>query len=66
MDIIERNDDEAEELFKLLEQHKNAVGTYNLAVFYQQRGKNDLAEKYFKLAKEYSKNEKNHSHPVKF
>ena len=56
MDIVERNDDEAEELFKLLEQHKHAIGTYNLAIFYQQRGKNELAEKYFKLAKEYSKN----------
>ena len=58
MDIVTRNDSEAENFFKKTEKNKHAVGTYNLAIFYQERGKKDLAEKYFNLAKEYSKEKK--------
>ena len=58
MDIVTRNDSEAEKFFKKTETNKHAVGTYNLAIFYQERGKKDLAEKYFNLAKEYSKEKK--------
>ena len=54
MDQVFRCDDEAEEILKELVKRRHAVGTYNLAVFYQNRGKADEAKKYFALAEEFA------------
>ena len=54
MDQVFRCDDEAEEIFKELVKRRHAVGTYNLAVFYQNRGKMEEAKKYFSLAEEFA------------
>ena len=54
MDQVFSCDDEAEEIFKELVKRRHAVGTYNLAVFYQNRGKKEEAKKYFALAEEFA------------
>ncbi|MBR2509145.1 MAG: sel1 repeat family protein [Lentisphaeria bacterium] len=54
MNQVFRCDDEAEEILKELVKRRHAVGTYNLAVFYQNRGKKEEAKKYFALAKEFA------------
>ena len=54
MHQVFRRDDEAEEIFKELVKRRHAVGTYNLAVFYQNRGKTEEAKKYFALAEKFA------------
>ena len=54
MDQVFRCDDEAEEILKMLVKRRHVVGTYNLAVFYQNRGKTAEAKKYFALAEEFA------------
>lgn len=54
MDNVFRRDDEAEEILKELVKRRHAVGTYNLAVFYQNRSKAEEAKKYFALAEEFA------------
>ncbi len=54
MDPMLRCDDEAEEIFKELVKRRHVVGTYNLAVFYQNHGKPEEAKKYFALAEEFA------------
>lgn len=52
------NTEDAELLFQTLMQKKHYAGTYNLGVLYQEQGKKELAEKYFKLAEEFKKQKK--------
>ena len=54
MDWVFSRDDEAEEILNELVKRRHAVGTYNLAVFYQNRGNADEAKKYFALAEEFA------------
>ena len=54
MHQVFRRDDEAEAILKTLVKCRHAVGTYNLAVFYQNRDKAEEAKKYFALAKEFA------------
>ena len=54
MDQVFRCDDEAEVLLKALAARRHAVGTYNLAVFYQNRKNNANARKYFDLAAQFA------------
>ena len=54
MHQVFRRDDEAEAILKTLVKRRHVVGTYNLAVFYQNRDKAEEAKKYFALAEEFA------------
>lgn len=54
MDQVFSCDDEAEPILKELVKRRHVIGTYNLAVYYQNRNQHAEAEKYFALAKEFA------------
>ncbi|MBR2873880.1 MAG: sel1 repeat family protein, partial [Lentisphaeria bacterium] len=56
MDQVFRRDDDAEGILKNLVKSRHAIGTYNLAIFYQNRKKNAEAKKYFALAETFAGN----------
>ena len=54
MDQVCSYSDHAEGILLKLVKRRHAVGTYNLALFYQDRGKTEEAKKYFALAEEFA------------
>lgn len=53
-----QNGEEIEVVFQTLAENKHYEGTYNLAVFYEETGKKELAEIYYKLAEKLKKEKK--------
>lgn len=56
MDQIFSSEEEAETILHELVKLRHAAGTFNLGIYYMSRNKKAEAEKYFKLAKKFSKN----------